>query len=148
METVPLSRGGRTIRRRFILRAAFPGSIGAVVRTEGFALHHGDALVRLGGAHVNTAVLHQIAVYATTYMSIFAVASVVMVGMGLDLTSAMTSVIACLSSVGPGLGQVGPSQTYEFIPVAGKLVLILCMIAGRLEIFALLAVFTPECWRR
>ena len=75
-------------------------------------------------------------------------ASVIMVGVGLDLTSAMSAVIACLSSVGPGLGQVGPSQTYEFIPAAGKLVLILCMIAGRLEIFALLAVFTPECWRR
>jgi Trk-type K+ transport system membrane component len=27
-------------------------------------------------------------------------------------------------------------------------VLCLCMIAGRLEIFALFAVFTPECWRR
>lgn len=104
--------------------------------------------VRLGGSHVSPAVLHQIAVYATTFLSIFAAASMAMVAMGLDLTSAMSSVVACLSSVGPGLGQVGPSQTYEFIPALGKLVLVLCMIAGRLEIFALLAVFTPECWRR
>lgn len=104
--------------------------------------------VRLGGAHVNSAVLHQIAVYVTTYLAIFALASVAMVALGLDLTSAMSSVVACLSSVGPGLGQVGPTQTYEFVPAVGKAILVFCMIAGRLEIFALLAVFTPECWRR
>jgi trk system potassium uptake protein TrkH len=83
-----------------------------------------------------------------TYFTIFFAASTAMVALGLDLLSAMTAVVACLSSVGPGLGQVGPSQNYAFIPDAGKVLLSLCMIAGRLEIFALLAVFHPETWRR
>ena len=105
-------------------------------------------VVRLGGAAIEVGVLHQIAVYICTYLAIFVMASTVMVALGLDLVSAMSSVIACLSSIGPGLSLVGPSQNFDFIPEVGKVVLVFCMIAGRLEIFALLAVFTPECWRR
>lgn len=105
-------------------------------------------VVRLGGVAIEAGVLHQIAVYICTFLTLFALASTVMMAVGLDLVSAMTSVVACLSSIGPGLGLVGPTQNFEFIPAFGKIILIFCMIAGRLEIFALLAVFTPECWRR
>lgn len=105
-------------------------------------------VVRLGGAAIDAGVLHQITVYVCTFLGIFVVASTVMVALGLDFVSATSSVIACLSSIGPGLGLVGPTQNFEFIPDAGKAVLVFCMIAGRLEIFALLAVLTPECWRR
>ena len=104
--------------------------------------------VRLGGARVPAEVLSGIAVYFGAYIMLFAAASLVLVACGLDLVSATSSTIACLSSIGPGLAKVGPAQNYEFIPALGKLVLVFCMIAGRLEIFALLAVFSPECWRR
>jgi trk system potassium uptake protein TrkH len=79
---------------------------------------------------------------------IFAVVSACMVAMGMDLLSAMSAVVACLSSIGPGLGQVGPAQSFAFIPGIGKLLLCVCMIAGRLEIFALFAILHPETWRR
>ncbi len=105
-------------------------------------------VVRLGGTPVDGSVLHQITVYVCAYLFLFAAASTGMVALGLDLASATSSVVACLSSVGPGLAKVGPAQNYEFVPALGKAILIFCMIAGRLEIFALLAVFTPECWRR
>ena len=68
--------------------------------------------------------------------------------LNIDDLSGMSATIACLASVGPGLGKVGPSQNYAFVPGVGKGLLSFCMIAGRLEIFALLAAFTPECWRR
>ena len=41
--------------------------------------------------------------------------------------------MACLSSIGPGLAEVGPSQNYGAIPAAGQLLLCFCMIAGRLD---------------
>ena len=44
--------------------------------------------------------------------------------------------------------ELGPAMNYGPVPTLGKAVLCLCMIAGRLEIFALFAVFSPECWRR
>ena len=114
------------------------------------AMVHPNAVVaiRLGTSAVQASVLNEIAVYVTTFFLIFGAASLVMVALGLDLLSAMSAVVACLSSVGPGLGSVGPSMNFEPVPPLGKLVLTVCMIAGRLEIFALLAIFSPAVWRR
>ncbi len=104
--------------------------------------------VRLGHHAVPESVLRGILVFSVAYMMLFAAASAVMVLLGLDLISATSATIACLSSIGPGLASVGPTQNYELVPPIGKLVLSLCMIAGRLEIFVLAAVLSPETWRR
>lgn len=104
--------------------------------------------VRLGLQPVPETIVRGILVFFVAYMFIFAVAAAVLVLLGLDLVSAMSATVACLSSVGPGLGDVGPSQNYMGVPPIGKLVLSGCMIAGRLEIFALAAVLLPETWRR
>ena len=68
--------------------------------------------------------------------------------LGLDWVTATSSVVASLSSVGPGFGQVGPTQNYAFIHPLGKWILCFYMIAGRLEIFVLLTLFTPSFWRK
>lgn len=104
--------------------------------------------IRAGNQVLAPAIISGILVFVVAYFLLFAVASSAMVALGLDLLSAMGAVVACLSSVGPGLGQVGPSQSFAFIPGIGKLILCVCMIAGRLEIFALFAIFHPETWRR
>lgn len=104
--------------------------------------------IRLGPVALPAHVVQGILVYVTAYLLLFALTSACLVALGLDLLSAMSAVVACLSSVGPGLEQVGPTQNFGFIPALGKLLLSLCMIAGRLEIFALFAIFDPECWRR
>ena len=93
-------------------------------------------------------VVRGIATFFAAYMLLFAASSFVLVVLGLDLVASMTGTIACLSNVGPGLGELGPAMNYGPVPTLGKAVLCLCMIAGRLEIFALFAVFSPECWRR
>jgi trk system potassium uptake protein TrkH len=104
--------------------------------------------VRIGTSTIPVHVTWGIVVFVTTFMMIFAAVSLVLVGQGLDIESAMSATIACLSSVGPGLADVGPTRNFGFVPASGKLLLSFCMIAGRLEIFALFAVFSPECWRR
>jgi len=104
--------------------------------------------VRLGKTVFDDAVLRRILVFTAAFILLWVGASGFLVLQGLDLLSAMSASIACLASIGPGLEQVGPSQNFMFIPSAGKVVLCVCMIAGRLEIFALFAVFHPECWRR
>jgi trk system potassium uptake protein TrkH len=109
---------------------------------------HVVASVRLGATTIPAHVTWGIVVFVTTYMLIFAGASLALVGMGFDLVTAMSATVACLSGVGPGLAEVGPSQNFGIVPGSGKLLLSFCMIAGRLEIFALFAVFSPECWRR
>jgi trk system potassium uptake protein TrkH len=112
------------------------------------AVPHAVYAVRMGQGAVPEPVLAGVMLFAVTYLGLFVVASLLLVACGLDLLSAGSAVVACLSSVGPGLGSVGPAQNYGSVSAPGQLVLCGCMLAGRLEIFALLAIFTPEVWRR
>lgn len=65
-----------------------------------------------------------------------------------DLATAVSSVIACMGGVGPGLAAVGPMLNYSTIPDGGQIVLIVMMLAGRLEFYTLLAIFLPAFWRK
>jgi trk system potassium uptake protein TrkH len=65
-----------------------------------------------------------------------------------DIETATTASIACLSTVGPGLGKVGPLQNYAWISAPGKWMLSFLMIAGRLELYAILALFLPKTWQK
>ena len=109
---------------------------------------HEVSAVRLGRQVVPPAVLTGVLVFTTTFFALFAVSATALAAMGLDLVTAASASIACLSSIGPGLAAVGPSQSYALVPAAGKVVLCGLMIAGRLELFTLLALLSPECWRR
>jgi trk system potassium uptake protein len=73
---------------------------------------------------------------------------ILMAALGLPFEEAISSVTACMGSIGPGLGAIGPYGNFEHIPDLGKAVLSFFMLAGRLEIFALLVLFTPAFWRR
>ena len=65
-----------------------------------------------------------------------------------DLLTAATASIATLSNIGPGLGRVGPTGNYAYFSDAQLLVMILLMWLGRLEFFAVLALFDRRFWRR
>ena len=65
---------------------------------------------------------------------------------GLDITTAFTAVGASLNNLGPGLGEV--AVTVTSVPTAGKWILCLGMLLGRLEVFTLLVLFSPHFWRR
>ncbi|MCA9697676.1 MAG: potassium transporter, partial [Myxococcales bacterium] len=106
------------------------------------------ATIKLGPVAIPPGVISGVLVFVATYMLIFAGTSLLLVALDMELMSAMSATVACLSSVGPGLDAVGPTQNFSVVPGLGKLALCFCMIAGRLEIFALFAVFTRECWRR
>ena len=66
----------------------------------------------------------------------------------MDITTAMSSVIATLMNIGPGFGGVGPSRNYAFISDAGKWFLSWNMLVGRLEMFSALVIFYPSFWKK
>jgi trk system potassium uptake protein TrkH len=68
--------------------------------------------------------------------------------LGVDILTALSAVVACVFNIGPGLGGVGPTQTYGDLPALAKWILSLCMIAGRLEFYTLLVILTPPFWQR
>jgi trk system potassium uptake protein TrkH len=82
------------------------------------------------------------------YLTIFIVVSIIMTLLDLDLITAFASVAATLGNIGPGLGLVGPTDHYAHIPSLGKWILSFCMLAGRLEIYTVLVLFTGEFWKR
>lgn len=63
------------------------------------------------------------------------------------LVDCASAVAATLNGVGPGLGVVGESENYAHFHTGSKLVLIWMMLAGRLEVFAILVLFVPRFWR-
>ena len=65
-----------------------------------------------------------------------------------DLTTAFMAALACVANVGPGLGEVGPTDNYGFFGGTTKVFLSSLMLLGRLEFFALLTLFVPDFWRR
>ena len=82
------------------------------------------------------------------FATAFVLGTLVLAITGLDLTTAISATVACLSNVGPGIGDiVGPSGNYASLPDAAKWTLSLCMILGRLELFMVLVVLSPHFWK-
>lgn len=106
------------------------------------------ATVKLQGSVVQKDILESIASFFILFSGIFVFASLVMTLLGLDILTATSSVAASLGNIGPGLGAVGPDKNYYFIPDLGKVLLTLCMVFGRLEIYTILILFIPEFWKK
>lgn len=105
-------------------------------------------LLKLDHQPVSPEVIQGVLGFAALYLGLFLFASLLMAGFGVDLVTAGASVIACLSNIGPGLGEVGPTDNFAHIPAAGKISLTACMLVGRLEVFTVLVLFFPSFWRK
>ncbi|MBN2719432.1 MAG: TrkH family potassium uptake protein, partial [Deltaproteobacteria bacterium] len=67
---------------------------------------------------------------------------------GYDFITSISVVGATLGNIGPGFGDVGPAANYNFFEAGLKWHQIFLMIIGRLEIYSVLIVLTPEFWRK
>jgi len=92
--------------------------------------------------------LQAIVGFAIFYMFLLIIATATISLLNIDLVTSISSVVACMSNIGPGLGGVGPSSNYAHIPDIGKAVLAFCMLVGRLEIYTVFVVLSPVFWRR
>ncbi len=99
---------------------------------------------RVFGEDVRRAVLG----FFYIYMTVFLVGTLVMGAMGLDPVTAASSVISTLNIIGPGIGEVGATESFAAVPQGGLWVLCLLMLIGRLEVFTVLVLLVPAFWRR
>ena len=82
------------------------------------------------------------------YIISFAIIACLLGMLGLDLITAISGAASAIGNVGPGLGNIiGPTGSYQTIPDMGKFFLCAGMILGRLEIFAILVMFSPLFWK-
>jgi trk system potassium uptake protein TrkH len=67
---------------------------------------------------------------------------------GVDVVTSFASSLACIGNIGPGIGGVGPTENFAWMPDTAKWVLTFCMVLGRLEIYTVIILFVPEFWRK
>lgn len=105
-------------------------------------------LIKVNGRKIGPDVLRVVYIYLLAYMGIV-VGSILLVSIdNLDFGTTFSSVMATLNNIGPGIGDVGPVGNFaEFSPLS-KIVFCFDMLAGRLEIFPFLMLFTLSAWRR
>ena len=124
--------------------------LGKSVKKELMCLIH-PRLVRVNkmdGQRVPHEVMRSINVFVVAYAFIF-ILSLLIISLNCeDLVTCFTSVATTLNNVGPGLSLCGPTCNFGFFPPLSKGVLIFDMLAGRLELFPMLLLFTPGTWQR
>ena len=81
------------------------------------------------------------------YIFVFMILSVLISLSGISVLESFGIVAACMSSVGPAFGIVGPNSTYANLPDWARFISVVAMLLGRLEIFTLLAIMRPDFWR-
>lgn len=73
------------------------------------------------------------------YVGLYTTGAVAMAATDLDPVTALSAAASALNLIGPGLGQIGPDTTWEAVPAAGRPIAAFLMIAGRLEVFTVVA---------
>lgn len=105
-------------------------------------------VVRMNGNRIGEDVLNNVNTYLAAYCVIL-VASFLLISVdGLSVASNFSAVVACFNNIGPGLEAVGPTCNFSVYSWFSKLILIFDMLAGRLEIFPILILFSKSTWRR
>ena len=120
------------------------------VLTEVIRLVHPHAVVpvRVGPTAIPREVVTNVVGYSILFVSLFAAGVLVMAAIGLDVTTSMGAVAATLGNIGPGLGMVGPTDGYSQVPFFGKWILSALMLIGRLDIFTVIVLLSPQFWKK
>lgn len=104
-------------------------------------------VVRNNGVAVDETVLGNTNAYLAAYGIILVLSFLIISIDGFSVTTNLSAVLACFNNIGPGLEAVGPTCNYAGYGVLSKLVLIIDMLAGRLEIFPILALLSRSTWK-
>jgi len=105
--------------------------------------------VRLSGHRIEQPLVNKTMAFVLLYLLVFLGVAVTLTFLvETDLQTAFGAALACLSNVGPGFGAVGPVGNYAWLSAPAKYLLVLTMIAGRLELYTVLVLFLPAFWKR
>lgn len=105
--------------------------------------------VRYGDRTIDDSMQRAVVLFIASFLVIWVVLIILLAATGLDLTTATTGALTALTNVGPGLGDIiGPAGNFSTLPDAAKWFLSIAMLLGRLELLAVLVIFTPGFWSR
>ena len=137
------STGGGCKVSRFII-------LGRKLKAEIWKLLHPRAVItaRFNGEPIARSTMDSAEAFFVLYMLILSVSTLITAAFGIEVLTAFTGVLTCLSNVGPGLNLLGPVENFAWLPGAVKWLFSFCMLAGRLELFAVFLLFVPGTYRK
>jgi trk system potassium uptake protein TrkH len=101
--------------------------------------------IKFGNKVMSESVMSSVWGFVAAYFILFVILWLCMMSVGVDSITAFSAVAASISNAGPGLGQVGVN--YATLPASAHWLLNFAMLLGRLEVFTILVLFTPDFWR-
>lgn len=104
--------------------------------------------IQLDGSRVESGTLKAVYTYFLIYVLIIVAGTMVVSLDGYDMTTNFTAALACISNIGPGMGQIGPASCFNIFSAPVKMVLAVIVLLGRLELYPILAFFAPTTWRK
>lgn len=127
--------GGFKVSRLIILLKAMMAEVRHIITPK--AINS----VRIDGKPIDKETLNSIRIYAAAYLILICLFTWILSLDGKDLTTNVTAVLSCFNNIGPGLGGVGPMNNFGIYSDWAQVLLSLCMLTGRLEIFPMLLLF-------
>ena len=134
--------GGLKVARLLLLVKSLKRNIGQVLKPRKVQI------VRNNGGVVDEKILDNANAYLAAYVVILFLSFLIVSLDNFSVGTNFTAVLACFNNIGPGLEAVGPTCNFSAYSVLSKLVLCFDMLAGRLEIFPILVLFSGSTWRR
>jgi trk system potassium uptake protein TrkH len=104
--------------------------------------------VKFGGKVVPPEVVSGVWGFFILWLALFFVTTFIVAATGVDVFTSFAATLACIGNIGPGVGGVGPTDNYAWMPDTAKAVLTFCMVLGRLEIYTIIVLLVPEFWRK
>ncbi|MBX3655054.1 MAG: TrkH family potassium uptake protein [Ramlibacter sp.] len=104
--------------------------------------------VTLNGKNIPATVIAAVMAFMLIYGASIVGLSMLLLASGLDVVTAFSAVIVCVNNIGPGLGLVGPASTFGVFNEFQTWVCTFAMLLGRLELLAVLVLFTSQFWRK
>lgn len=119
------------------------------IKREFYRILHPRAVIpiKIDGKVISSNTIAGISSFFALFIFIFIISTMIVSLDGVDFESAASAVAATLGNVGPAFGFAGPLRSYSGFSNLSKIVMSICMLLGRLEIFTLMILFNPEIWK-
>lgn len=124
--------------------------LGKVTRNEFKRLIHPNAVlpVRVNKQVISPGLLSTVLAFTCLFVVISLASLLMLLALGVDFMEAVGVVVSSIGNTGPGLGAFGPAYSWNALPDAAKWLSAILMLLGRLELFTVLLLFTPDFWKR
>ncbi len=133
--------GGFKVSRLIIVLRSIKNEITSVTHPRSVQKVHMD------GRRISDTTVKTVLCYLAAYV-LLVILSILLISLdGFDMTTNVTAVMATFNNIGPGLNMVGPTGNFGDFSVFSKVILMLDMLIGRLELFPMLVLFAPGMWK-